>query len=256
VTTLDLPVLSPPRLRALAMLADESVHPVEVAGVVKSDPALTILVIRAANSALSYPIVRIGLRETRQIVGAAAVRQSFRNIDKAGLDGEELWRHVILCAVLAEGMTRIEPNVQIVRDSAFTAGLLHDVGRLQLASRHPLRYRRAVDLVREGAEPIEAEHEALEGDHAQWGDEVARVCRLSDEIRAAIGNHHDAASGDRLTQAVTRSRGIAHALGVGDGLPAAGTPPALDRDDRRLVESLGGERALLDHVESFRRTIS
>jgi putative nucleotidyltransferase with HDIG domain len=266
VTTLDLPVLSPPRLRALAMLADESVHPVEVAGVVKSDPALTILVIRAANSALSYPrdpitrieqaIVRIGLRETRQIVGAAAVRQSFRNIDKAGLDGQELWRHVILCAVLAEGMTRIEPNVQIVRDSAFTAGLLHDVGRLQLASRHPLRYRRAVDLVREGAEPIEAEHEAIEGDHAQWGDEVARVCRLSDEIRAAIGNHHDAASGDRLTQAVTRSRGIAHALGVGDGLPAAGTPPALDRDDRRLVESLGGERALLDHVESFRRTIS
>ena len=266
MTTLELPVLSPPRLRALAMLSNESAHPVEVASVVKSDPALTTLVMRAANSALSSPrekitrveqaIVRIGLDEARKIVGAAAVRQSFRNLDASGIDDEELWRHVILCAVLAEGMTRLEPNTLIVRDSAFTAGLLHDAGRLLLASRQPLLYRRALDRMREGADAVAAERELLDGDHLAWGDEVARGCRLPDEIRTAIAGHHDATSTDPLTAAVVRARGIARALGVGDGLPGDAEPPALARADQRLVDTLGGATALLEHVESFRRTIS
>ena len=267
MTTLDLPVLSPARLRALAMLSNESAHPVQVARVVKSDPALTTLLMRAANSALSYPrekitrveqaIVRIGLVETRKIVGAATVKQSFRNLEMATVDGEELWRHVILCAVLAEGVNRLEPNTQTVRDSTFTAGLLHDIGRLFLASRQPLLYRRALDRVREGAPAIAAERELLDGDHLAWGDEVGRLCRLPDETRVAIAGHHDPASADPLTAAVVRARDISLALGVGDGLPAASAEAApLPHADRRLVETLGGASALLEHVESFRSSIS
>ena len=116
-------------------------------------------------------------------------------------------------------MTRLEPNTLIVRDSAFTAGLLHDAGRLLLASRQPLLYRRALDRMREGADAVAAERELLDGDHLAWGDEVARGCRLPDEIRTAIAGHHDATSTDPLTAAVVRARGIARALGVGDGLP-------------------------------------
>ena len=267
MTSVELPVLSPSRLRALALLADESAHPVQIAGVVKSDPALTTLVLRAANSALSFPreritrieqaIVRIGLRETRQIVGAAAVRESYRLVEMAGLHEGETWRHAILTAVLAEGLTTLEPNTQGVRDSAFTVGLLHDVGRLQQASQHPLLYRRVVEAVSEGADPIEEERRNFDIDHAALGGEIGRACRFGSEIESAIATHHDPDPGDRLALAVTRARDLAHALGVGDGLvPALEEPPALAPDEKRVVDSLGGASALLRHVESFRQTIS
>ena len=267
-TNADLPVLSPPRIRALALLADSTANPVEIAGVAASDPALTALVLRAANSAFSAPrqsvtrvhdaIVRIGLRETRQIVGAAVLKRAFRNLAKAGIDEDEAWRHVILCALLAEGVANHEPHTPIVRDSAFAAGLLHNIGRLQKASSDPRSYRLVVDLVRQGAESLDAEREVFGSDHLAWGDSVAQACRLPAEIRRAITTHHqEPPSDDPLGAAVARAHQISFELGVGNGLlNTESAPGELSRRDHGLVAALGGAEALLLHIESFRNSVA
>ena len=125
VTTLELQVLSQARLRALVLLSDASAHPVEIASVAGSDPALTALMLQAANSAFSAPrdrvnsvhdaIVRIGTRDARRILGTAVLTRSFRSLLRAGLDERSVWRHAILCALLAEGLTNLEPHTPPVR---------------------------------------------------------------------------------------------------------------------------------------------
>ena len=270
-TTLELPVLSQARLRALALLADATANPVEIASVVGSDPALTALALRAANSAFSAPrdrvtrvhdaVVRIGMLETRQIIAAAVLTRAFRNLQRAGIDEREMWRHAILCALLAEGITNQAPNTQLVRDAAVAAGLLHDVGRLQEASSDPRGYRRVVELVSDGAAPLDAEREVFGSDHLEWGDAVAGACRLPADVRSAIVEHHEAVTEDRarehpLSEAVARAHGASFALGVGNGLPQIGPAPGdLSTADRRLVVALGGAEELLARIESFRQAV-
>ena len=136
----DIPPLPAARAQAITLFGDRDVDVRTLAEVVESDAALTTVVLRGANSALSAPsrpmatardaIVRVGLDATLNVVSGAIVHASFRDLHRATLDVGELWRHVIVTALLAdaEAVSRGEQT------EAFTAGLLHDVGRLSMAA--------------------------------------------------------------------------------------------------------------------------
>ena len=135
-TASNIPALPIAHGRALALLAQRDVEIARLAEVIESDPALTAAVLRAANSAISSPaqwittareaVVRIGLDTTFNIVSGMIVNSAFGDLQRAGLDAGELWRHLIATALLADAAASAAGE----RTEAFTAGLLHDVGRL------------------------------------------------------------------------------------------------------------------------------
>jgi DNA-binding NarL/FixJ family response regulator len=111
-TTIEqLPVLPGAQAHALALVHDPSVDIAAIAAVVESDPAMTTALLRAANSAASAPInrvtaaeravTRIGLRGTQRIVAGTVLHSSFGDLERAGIDLDELWRHLLGCALLA-----------------------------------------------------------------------------------------------------------------------------------------------------------
>ena len=150
------PVLAATQAEALSLLQDVDVEIPKIAGTVEADPALTAAVLRAANSAASSPIdrvttaeravMRIGLSATHRIVTGAVIGSSFNDLRSAGLDPDELWRHVIACALLADTATRDGAG----RSQGFTAGLLHDIGRMAMAQADPERYAKVVAGARAG----------------------------------------------------------------------------------------------------------
>jgi len=260
--TFELPTLPLPRVRALALLSDEAVGVTEIAEVVASDPGLTVAVLRAANSAISAPtsrvrstsqaIIRIGLGATRRIVMGAVVGKSFDGLGRADLHVDALWRHLVATALLAETLARVGEGTT----DAFTAGLLHDVGRLAMASHDPNRYARVVNLARRGVSVRDAEQVMFGADHGAIGAELAETWRLPESIGEAIAGHHESAPSSSLARAVGRARDISAQLGLGDGITRGGDE-TLDPEsaDASVVRELRGTKALLSRVEWYREAI-
>lgn len=146
---MTLPSLPAVALQATRTIDREDVDIPTVARVVMTDPAITAKLIRAANSAVFYgrgevtscerAILRLGVRTTRQLVVAFALREVF-NVKSKALQSrvEALWEqstHVAAVAlVLSRKLRLLDP------DEAQLAGLLHRIGVVPVlhhAAQHP-----------------------------------------------------------------------------------------------------------------------
>ncbi|MEZ4503069.1 MAG: HDOD domain-containing protein [Dehalococcoidia bacterium] len=221
-------MLPVPRVRALAALCGPSAPAdlAELITIAESDPELTAALVRAANSAASAPLERIasargagtrlGARTTGDVLLRAVIEETF-DISKSGLDPDSLWRHLVLCAVLTEAAIGRESR-------GFTAGMLHDVGRMAMASQRPEEYRAVVAAAQSGENVVAAELAVFGMTHEQWGALVTRSWGLPSTIVAAASTHH-LQSASPLASAVFHARGVASALGWGDGLQGASQTP-------------------------------
>ena len=259
---IEIPTLPVARMRALSLIANPDPSYDDMARLVDTDPALTVALLRAANSAASAPVdrvrtahmalVRIGVKEARRIIMSVALSQSFRGLNRSKDDETEMWRHLIATAVLADATAWGE----VGHAEAFTAGLLHDVGRLVMAAGEPERYARVVDLARQGMPTAEAESTVMGVDHVEWGQALAQSWGFPDEIIEAISDHHTGTQ-HGISWVVTRAREMATGLGIGDGLIDA---KPLDSESEAamlpVVHYLGGADAVLQRVSWYQGAIA
>lgn len=262
-----LPPLPHAQTQALSALNDPDVSLVDVAEVIETDPALTATLLRAANSVASAPIdriasarvaaIRIGLRPTRNLVMGTVMTSLSTDFGRAGIDSEELWRHALACALLVDGAVRSDGAAH---SAGFTAGLMHDIGRIAMAQIEPDRYRKVAGQVRSGVEAIEAERDVFGSDHTEWGADVARAWAVPEDIIEAIGQHHGASNGELtgdLAVAIERAHGVLRSLGIGNGLALPDVePPAatvdLDPEEEALLNRAGGAEELSAQIDWFR----
>lgn len=209
------PTLSGTTARALAVINDPGTALADLAELIRRDGVLAAAVLKVANSAayrgrsptetLSQATTRLGMRGCHRVVAAVAVRDTFRPVTPAVAGPcEALLRHALFTGALA---VRISAAGELgFRGEEFTAGLLHDIGRVILCARAPNRFARVDPLTfREGADVVGAERSALDTDHCEIGFCFARANALPQPIAGAILHHHEpaAAKTDRLLVAVT-----------------------------------------------------
>jgi HD-like signal output (HDOD) protein len=139
----ELPSMPDIAVKARELIDRDDCDAETVARLLMNDPSMTAKLIRAANSPVFYStqgvstcdqaIVRLGLKTTRYLITAFAVRALF-NFDAPALDGivRELWDHstevAAIASVLARHTRRFDPG------EAQLAGLLHDVGVIPVLS--------------------------------------------------------------------------------------------------------------------------
>ena len=218
----DLPALPAAVLELLRSVDEDDVDLAVLAEKVSHDPALTAKTLRLANSSLyglqvkittvRQAITYLGFQATRNLIKAVAVTRCFADRGCAGFDHEAFWRHSIASAICAKALAR---HVRFHQDYAFTAGLLHDIGRLVLVSCFPRHYE-AVLAWRASHDSVllEAERAVLDIDHVEAGLALAEHWRFSDTMRLAIGGHHtpERAGASFLATIVHVADAIAHAL--------------------------------------------
>jgi putative nucleotidyltransferase with HDIG domain len=168
-------------------------------------------------------------------------------LQRAGVDARELWRHVVACALLADATAR----GGVSGSAAFTAGLLHDLGRLAMAHQMPARYAEVVRLTQEGLETPWAEARVLGLDHMEAGVAVAQAWQIPDEVVQAIADHHRGEAG-ALGWLTVNARRIAWSLGIGDGILCPGEPSfdALS-EDGEVLRSFGGPERFVETVDWY-----
>jgi putative nucleotidyltransferase with HDIG domain len=196
--------------------------------VIEEDQALTGQMLRLANSAffgqsrrvatISRAVVLLGFSTVRNLALSVKVWDALAaGISRSNL--EVLWDHSLTCAVVAKDLvTRLRAGDP---DQAFTAGLLHDVGRLILAMRFREEYWTIVGGISE-AESIDAvERKVFRLDHAEAGAWMLEAWALPPEIVESVRGHHEVP--ERLAE--SRIVGLADQLLGGTDLATGEVSP-------------------------------
>lgn len=193
-----IPAFPPIVLRLLDLLARDDVEIRELVALISSDPAFSAQVLKVANSplfgyrgqidSLQSALVVLGLRRVR----ALSMTVATSNHMKAVLHVEELsrcWRHMLACALLTDELAR---SCAAFEDRAYTAGLLHDVGRLGLLLAYPKEYAELLrNAGRNSLELLDCESQVLGMDHCAAGRLLAEQWNLPPDFQIVAARHHD-----------------------------------------------------------------
>lgn len=252
-----LPPLPAIALKVLEVAQDVKSSAADLATVVSADPGLSATVLRVANSpayrrsrevsSVREALVLLGFVQARNIAIGSAIAGNYRpDYLQALFRIDAFWRHSLAVAFRAgEIASRVDVDVP----SAFTAGVVHNMGRLAMFHADPAGMDQTVaEAMRRDSSLEELEDELLGVDHTEVGRLLARRWRLPAEIRDAVSEHHSPHGG--LT---TLGRIVAEAdrYCVTHGLLPGYVVPGKRRhagEDPELDQLLGQVDALMDLV--------
>ena len=240
------PALRPaPRIlpELLTLLCEDDTDAERVITLIQFDPALTASVLRLSNSVtlgsaepvedLSVAVSRLGFNQTYRLVARAVGEGTMKSAQRGYHIAEgELWRHAAVSAVAGQVLAReLGQNENL----AFTAALLHDIGKLLLSIAVESTYADVMRLIEESGQSfLEAEKATLGVDHAEVGGRLLERWGFPQNLVQAVRHHHDplqAGPHQALAAGVHLSDVLAHLLGHGYGHHAYAVrtkPEALD----------------------------
>ncbi|MCF8038760.1 MAG: HDOD domain-containing protein [Desulfohalobiaceae bacterium] len=223
------PLPSATATRLIQLISQTEYDLDEVLAVIKMDTGMTSHILRVVNSAafnllkpvntIDRAIVYIGAWEVLEI-GLMNLSSFFRDKKLTGYQAEarDLWRHDLRTAIAARELTR-RSSLEIYPELAFTAGLLHDIGKIVLSDFFPLAAsRQASDLIQQqGADFIIQEKKLLGINHAEAGAELAAIWKLPGSLQAAIHHHHHPSRADQIYKPLVFLIHLADILAMMDG---------------------------------------
>lgn len=229
-TLKTMPALPGPITRLFVMLGDPNSSAADVEAVIRPDAAMTTNILRLVNSSVfGLPRSVTSVRQAVSLLGLRRVLETATSVSMLkfvpatlpgyGIDARRYWEHCAASAVISEQL--IGELKLPVQELAFTAGLLHDVGKLAIATyllTDPKWKSARFDSYAESF--LEAEELALGTTHAAVGAMLAIRWQLPDTLVWVARWHHrpesagDAAPGV-LLDVVHLADALAHALGYG-----------------------------------------
>jgi len=196
-----LPVFRPVAVQLLSELAREEPDTAQVVKLLHSDPAFSAEILTLANSALysrqtrtttiQKAIVLVGVERTRALAVTVALQGMVRGTgNKAAL--QDCWGHSRATALVAEWLA---PFYAIHKDQAYTAALMHDVGRLAMLSAYPEYPDFLATVAGANSDLLEAEKRSFSVNHCEAGRLLTRIWGLPEEFWHTAAHHHEPVTG-------------------------------------------------------------
>jgi putative nucleotidyltransferase with HDIG domain len=221
----SLPTLSSVVLDLLNSVDQDDIDLATLARKISHDQALTAKTLRFANSSffgsqskvttIQQAISLLGVQSVRHLIMASALTGHFADGNCAGFDPRAFWRHSLATAVCCKVLAM---HLHLNQDYAFTAGLLHDIGRLVLVTCFPAQYAATLAYRnRHDCHLLDAEQAVLGTDHVEIGRALAAQWNFSEIIQKAIAGHHtpDAFGHGSIASIVHVANAIVQALDLG-----------------------------------------
>ena len=218
----DLPSLPAVVMELLGSIDQEDADLTLLAKKVALDQALTAKTLRLANSStfglqvkvttIQQALTFLGVQATRNLIMAASITGCFPSGRCPAFNDKAFWRLSIATAACARVLAR---HMHFNPDVAFTAGLLHGIGRLVLVTRYPEQYDAVLrECERVDGDLLETEHAMLGVDHVLAGRALAEHWQFSDTLRQAIAFHvqPEMPGAGFLATIVHVASAVAHAL--------------------------------------------
>jgi HD-like signal output (HDOD) protein len=233
---------SPTTFRELSRVAASPEARIDdIAGIVENDPAMSAKVLQLVNSAyfglarpsasIRHAVAYLGVDLLKGLTLTASVFTAMEVSPVKGFSIEALQRRSLRCARLAKRFRAGTPEAE----AAFTAGLMHDIGKIVLALGMPERTREVLEEVRRTGRPWHViEGELFGVTHAAVGAFLLGAWGLPYDVVEAVAYHHAPAGveGDGV--------GVLAAVHVAAALVASRDGPSdADGIDRAFLEANG-----------------
>jgi putative nucleotidyltransferase with HDIG domain len=174
----------------------------EIAAIVQQDPGMTAKILQLVNSAffgiarrITSPVEAVqflGVGRLRSLVLSLHVFSCFDESKLNGFSIEAVWGHSIATGLVAQKIARLEKLDRATSDEIFVAAMLHDIGKVMLASSLPDLYQEAVSISKERQlSTIEAEREVFGVSHCEVGAYLLGLWGLPVTIVEALALHHE-----------------------------------------------------------------
>lgn len=187
--------------KVLTLASDYNCSPRDLVEVIKHDPIFTLKILKVVNSpyiglankinSITQASVYLGLNTLKNLALNLATIGALPRENKADFDMNGFWLHSLATALCSQ---LIGEHVGVSRDELedfFSAGLLHDVGKVVFALYMPIEFKMALKSSKEFQETLhEAEAQGIGATHAEIGAMLAEKWELAPVLVTAIAGHH------------------------------------------------------------------
>ncbi|RKX26481.1 MAG: hypothetical protein DRP45_03430 [Candidatus Zixiibacteriota bacterium] len=185
------------------VINDSKVSAGQIAGILSEDPAMSVKVLKLTNSAfyglsreiesVKQAVVIVGLEAIKNLVLSASVLDMFKGKDIDQDFQEKFWRHSLAVGFCGRILARkVKSRGMIDPDSAFSGGLLHDIGKMVLSCFLTKEHKAIEDerLIDQKSQTFQVEEKVLGYNHAQIGAILAETWKLPQRLTEAVAFHH------------------------------------------------------------------
>ncbi|HKW96168.1 MAG TPA: HDOD domain-containing protein [Bryobacteraceae bacterium] len=210
----------PAAAKLIELISRETADYRDVSRLLAADAAFTSQVLRVANSALLgarreiksvvQALSLMGVDRLRSLVVTVAVNYYADHGNKEPL--RRAWRHNLATGLWCQALAE---RCNVSKPMGYTAGMLHDIGRIALLMVFPDDYAALIKNVAGGMDKLEAERKLCDADHCQIGQHLADSWNFPEALVDVIAHHHDSITREtpRLRQLVQASCAAARASG-------------------------------------------
>jgi putative nucleotidyltransferase with HDIG domain len=194
---LNIPVFNSVALRLQKVLASQDYGIEEVNKLIIADPGLASQVLRISNSSfyaglnkvttIREAIVRLGASSVANIAMMSTQQDIYRSSDpKLNEIMRTLWRHALCCAIGAKWLAA-KTNFASLKEEAFLAGLLHDIGKLFLLK---VMEKIIKEGKQEGSISSALVSEVMDNMHVEHGANLMRKWNMPETYCTVVRDHH------------------------------------------------------------------
>ena len=205
----ELPPAPAAAVKLLRLTKDEGTDIAAISHVIETEPALAAKLLRIVNSAYyGFPRHIRSIPRAVTLLGLSAVRQAalhllfyeglVRNGGKGAFDRLFFWQHSLLVAILSRGMAERMNHPD--PDAVYTAGLLHDLGKVILESHGRIRYSDFLAASVNSGNPVVDDEKTFFGvSHDQVGAVICERWELPETVCRVQSLHHTALADSGVT---------------------------------------------------------
>ncbi len=199
----EIPSLPVSAKKVMEICNNPSASPSDLNKVISLDPVLTGRLLQLINSAyyglnnrvtsLIKAITMLGINTVKNLTLSTAILGTLpKNRKLHGLDMEGFWRHC-LCVGVTSKLIAIKQGVDLRNQQEyFTAGLLHDIGKVPLNAVLSIDYMNTVSSAdNEHKTLITAEDESFGINHCFSGELITQLWKLESPVSDVIIWHHN-----------------------------------------------------------------
>ena len=175
---------------------------IDIADLIAQDPAISVKTLQLVNSAffglprqvvsINLAVNLLGINIVSNLVSMVNVFHQYSEMQLQDFSIEYLTTHSVRTAKTAQAILAAEGVEENQQKTAYTAGLLHDIGKLIFILNLPEQYSEAVTLSQREKIPLfEAEREILKTDHQTVGAYLLHLWNFPDNIIESVAFHHN-----------------------------------------------------------------
>lgn len=179
------------------LIDDHATNMEDIAAVINYDPALTVQILKIANSALyKFPnkidsvakaIQVIGTNSVYDLVIACSICKTFSDLDSSIIDLERFWENSVFCGLLSKYFA--ERLLGRESERLFVSGLLHNIGELIMLRFNPDVAEKCAQI-NETETPLHLQLKHLGATYADIGATLVKMWGIPDSIATPIRHQH------------------------------------------------------------------